>query len=113
VFTRSITLDDLVEKVCERLGIKGRAIIWSQAEACMDVDKPHQLEMLRADLEKQQRRAAAKEKRAAKAKTAKRTAVLKTAKSTTTLRTKPAPAGTTASRASRTTTTAKAKPKKK
>lgn len=115
VFTRSITLDDLVEKVCRRLGIKGRAIVWSHAEACMDVDKPHQLEMLRADLEKQQRRAVAKAKRAAKAKPApaKKAAALKTAKGKTAPKTKPAPAGTTASRASRTKTTAKAKPNRK
>jgi hypothetical protein len=29
VLTRSITLEDLVEKVCKRIGIKGRAIMWS------------------------------------------------------------------------------------
>ena len=62
VFIHSVTLDDLVKNVCSRLGIKGRAIIWDRAEPCMDVDKPHQLELLRADLEKQQD----KEKRAAK-----------------------------------------------
>src|SRR5574341_1357714 len=50
VATRSITLDQLVEKVCRRIGIKGRAIIWDHAEPCMDVDKPHQLELVRADL---------------------------------------------------------------
>ena len=61
IFTRSITLPDLVTHLSNRLGIKGRAIIWDRAEPCMDVDKPHQLELLRADLEKQ----AKKEKRAA------------------------------------------------
>lgn len=45
--TRQITLDDAVKRVCGRIGIKGRAIIWKQAEAGMDVDKPHQLEILR------------------------------------------------------------------
>jgi hypothetical protein len=64
VLTRSITLDDLVVKVSERIGIKGRAIIWPYAEACMDVDKPHQLELLREDIAKQQKKAAAKKKRA-------------------------------------------------
>jgi GTP:adenosylcobinamide-phosphate guanylyltransferase len=64
--TRSITLDDLVEKACRRIGVKGRAIIWNQAEPCMDVDKPHQLELLREDLEKQQRKSAAKARSAAK-----------------------------------------------
>jgi len=51
VATRSITLDDLVATVCERIGIKGRPIIWDRAEPGMDVDKPHQLEIIRADLE--------------------------------------------------------------
>lgn len=62
LFTHSATLDELVEHVCNRLGIDGRAIVWEHAEPCMDVDKPHQLELLRADMEKQQ----AKEKRTAK-----------------------------------------------
>lgn len=62
IFTRSITLPDLVEHLSNRLGIKGRAIIWDRAEPCMDVDKPHQLELLREDLAKQVK----KEKRAAK-----------------------------------------------
>jgi GTP:adenosylcobinamide-phosphate guanylyltransferase len=66
VLTRSITLDDLVEKVCKRIGVKGRAIVWSHAEACMDVDKPHQLEIMREDLVRQQRKSAAKAKAAAK-----------------------------------------------
>jgi GTP:adenosylcobinamide-phosphate guanylyltransferase len=52
--THSLTLDALVEEVCKRLGIKGRVIVWDRAEPCMDVDKPHQLELLRADLAKQQ-----------------------------------------------------------
>jgi molybdopterin-guanine dinucleotide biosynthesis protein A len=62
IFTRSITLEDLVAHLSKRLGIKGRAIIWDRAEPCMDVDKPHQLELLREDLEKHVK----KEKRAAK-----------------------------------------------
>ena len=56
VATRSITLNDLVEKVCKRIGIQGRAIIWDHAEPCMDVDKPHQLELMREDLAAQQRK---------------------------------------------------------
>lgn len=79
VITRSATLDELVEHVCRRLNIKGRAIVWERAEPCMDVDKPHQLELLRADLEAQQ----AKEKRAAKSaerKAAKAAAVKETVK---------------------------------
>jgi GTP:adenosylcobinamide-phosphate guanylyltransferase len=50
VATRSIGLDDLVATVSARLGISGRAIVWDHAEPGMDVDKPHQLELLRADL---------------------------------------------------------------
>ena len=65
VLTRSITLDDLVTKVCKRIGIAGRAIQWPYAEPCMDVDKPHQLELLRTDLVKEQRRAVVKAKRSA------------------------------------------------
>jgi hypothetical protein len=63
LLTRSATLDELVEHVCERLGIDGHAIVWEHAEPCMDIDKPHQLELLRADMEKQQ----SQEKRAVKA----------------------------------------------
>ena len=65
VATRSITLDELVAVVSERIGIKGHVIRWELAEPCMDVDKPHQLELLRADLEKEQKKAARK-KNAAK-----------------------------------------------
>ncbi len=53
VATRSIGLDDLVATVSGRLGISGRAIVWDHAEPGMDVDKPHQLELLRADLANQ------------------------------------------------------------
>jgi molybdopterin-guanine dinucleotide biosynthesis protein A len=53
LLTRQATLQDFVERVSKRVGIKGRAIVWPYAEPCMDVDKPHQLEMMRADLEKQ------------------------------------------------------------
>ena len=56
LFTRRLTLEDAVQRVCERIGIKGRAIVWPHAEPCMDVDKPSQLELLRADLEAQQAR---------------------------------------------------------
>jgi hypothetical protein len=60
VATRSIGLEDLVQKVSRRIGITGRAIQWPYAEPCMDVDKPHQLELMRADLAKQQRKSMAK-----------------------------------------------------
>ena len=50
--TRRITLDDLVATVTKRIGITGRPIVWENAEPGMDVDKPHQLEILREDMEK-------------------------------------------------------------
>ncbi len=77
--TRQFTLQELVERASERIGIKGRAIFWSQAEPCMDVDKPHQLELLRADLTRQGRKATSPtkkrvpKKKAVKAKPAKKT----------------------------------------
>ncbi len=52
VATRRITLDELVATVTKRIGITGRPIIWENAEPGMDVDKPHQLELLREDMEK-------------------------------------------------------------
>ncbi len=63
MFIRQITLQELVEKASARIGIKGRAIFWSQAEPCMDVDKPHQLEIMREDLARQKKNAVAAEKR--------------------------------------------------
>jgi len=54
LLTRQLTLEEAVSRVSERIGFKGRAIVWPYAEPCMDVDKPHQLEMLREDLADQQ-----------------------------------------------------------
>jgi NDP-sugar pyrophosphorylase family protein len=70
LFTRRLTLEDAVTRVCKRIGIKGRAIVWPYAEPCMDVDKPSQLELLRADLEGQQQKALAKKPKSKKAKPA-------------------------------------------
>ncbi|NWG05737.1 MAG: NTP transferase domain-containing protein [Chloroflexi bacterium] len=63
--TRSDTLEEMVQRISNRIGIKGRAIQWSHAEPCMDVDKPHQLELLREDLAKQQRKEVVKARRSA------------------------------------------------
>jgi molybdopterin-guanine dinucleotide biosynthesis protein A len=63
--TRQITLQALAEKASARIGIKGRIIIWDRAEPCMDVDKPHQLDIMRADIESQKKKAAAAAKRKA------------------------------------------------
>ena len=47
---RAITLEGAVKKVTKRLNLTGRALVCPYAEVAMDVDKPHQLELLRADL---------------------------------------------------------------
>ena len=78
LFTRRLTLEDAVKRVCDRIGIKGRAIVWPYAEPCMDIDKPSQLELLREDLMKQQEQAAMKPKRVLK-NTTKKTAAPKPA----------------------------------
>ena len=76
LFTRQLTLEDAVNRVSERIGIKGRAIVWPYAEPCMDIDKPSQLELLREDLEKQQAQSEVKPKRVVK-RTVKKTAASK------------------------------------
>jgi len=48
---RVIDLDGAVKRVSKRLHINGRAILCPYAEIGMDIDKPHQLEILREDLE--------------------------------------------------------------
>jgi GTP:adenosylcobinamide-phosphate guanylyltransferase len=50
VLLRAITLDEAVRKVTTRLHLTGRAIVCPYAEIAMDVDKPNQLELMRADL---------------------------------------------------------------
>jgi GTP:adenosylcobinamide-phosphate guanylyltransferase len=67
--TGQLTLDDAVERVARRIGVRGRAIVWSHAEPCMDVDKPNQLEIMRADLGRAARKASPKKKAAVKKKT--------------------------------------------
>lgn len=62
---RQFTLQGLVERASERIGIKGRAIIWDHAEPCMDVDKPHQLELLRRDRAQKQKTAGKSSKKPA------------------------------------------------
>jgi len=75
LFTRQFTLQGLVDRASERIGIKGRVLIWDKAEPCMDVDKPHQLELMREDLALQMK----KESAAVKRKTARAAAPKKTA----------------------------------
>jgi GTP:adenosylcobinamide-phosphate guanylyltransferase len=73
LFTRQVTLQELAEKASKRIGIKGRIINWNQAEPCMDVDKPHQLEIMREDLELQKRKETAAKKKALRTPAAKKT----------------------------------------
>jgi CTP:molybdopterin cytidylyltransferase MocA len=47
---RQLTADDVIRRVAARLGLRGRALICPFAEVGMDVDKPHQLELMRAHL---------------------------------------------------------------
>ena len=49
---RRLTVERMVNTVAKRLDIQGRALICPYAEIAMDVDKPHQFEILRADLER-------------------------------------------------------------
>lgn len=49
---RQVTLENAVKRVTHRVGLTGRAIQCPYAEVGMDVDKPHQLEMMRSDLAK-------------------------------------------------------------
>ena len=53
LLTRRLSLEDAVPRIEKQLGIIGRPVLCPYAEIAMDVDKPHQLEILRADLEKQ------------------------------------------------------------
>ena len=52
VLFRAITLNEAVRKVTARLHMTGKAIVCPYAEIAMDVDKPNQLELMRADLAK-------------------------------------------------------------
>jgi hypothetical protein len=52
---RQLTADDVIRRVAEKLGLRGRALICPFAEVGMDVDKPHQLEIMRAHLARARR----------------------------------------------------------
>lgn len=45
-----LTLQNAVERVAHRLNLTGQALLCPYAEVGMDVDKPHQLEIMRQDL---------------------------------------------------------------
>jgi hypothetical protein len=50
LFFHLITLEQGARLASKRLGIAGRAVVCPYAEVGMDIDKPHQLEMVRADM---------------------------------------------------------------
>ncbi len=49
----AITLESAVKRVTKRVGLTGRVLVCPYAEVGMDVDKPNQLEIVRADLARQ------------------------------------------------------------
>lgn len=49
---RQLTIEKIINKVAGSLDVKGRGIVCPYAEIAMDVDKPHQLELIRSDLAK-------------------------------------------------------------
>jgi GTP:adenosylcobinamide-phosphate guanylyltransferase len=51
---RMITMDQAAKMVTKRLKLTGRAIVCPYAEVGMDVDKPHQLEIMRAFMAQRQ-----------------------------------------------------------
>lgn len=53
---RQLTLEKAAANIMKRLKITGRAIVCPYAEIGMDIDKPHQLEILREDLARAKRR---------------------------------------------------------
>ncbi len=52
---RRITLDQAAQIVAPRLDVTGRAVVTPYAEMGMDVDKPHQFELVQADLLQRQK----------------------------------------------------------
>jgi CTP:molybdopterin cytidylyltransferase MocA len=51
LITRRLSLTDAERRVCKVLNIRGRVVPFPYAEVGMDVDKPFQLEIVRAELE--------------------------------------------------------------
>jgi hypothetical protein len=50
LLSRQLTLAGAVKRVTKKMNITGKAVISPYAELGMDVDKPHQLEIVRAEL---------------------------------------------------------------
>jgi hypothetical protein len=58
LLTRKLTLQKAETNITNRLKVTGKVIVCPYAEVGMDVDKPHQLEIMRADLKKRLKKAA-------------------------------------------------------
>ncbi len=50
VLLKAITLDGAAKRICRKLKIRGKALLVPYAEMAMDVDKPHQLDIIKAFL---------------------------------------------------------------
>ncbi len=79
---RQLTADDVIRRVANKLDLKGRAIVCPYPEVGMDVDKPHQLEIMRADLASRAERGNGPTRRPRKTAAAGRKATGKTAAKT-------------------------------
>jgi GTP:adenosylcobinamide-phosphate guanylyltransferase len=58
LLTGRLTLQKAAENISKRLKITGKVMVCPYAEVGMDVDKPHQLEIMREDLKKRLKKAA-------------------------------------------------------
>jgi GTP:adenosylcobinamide-phosphate guanylyltransferase len=58
LLTGKLTLQKAETNIMTRLKITGKAVVCPYAEVGMDVDKPHQLEIMRADMKKRLKQAA-------------------------------------------------------
>ena len=54
---RKLTLEKAAEKISKKMNITGKVFLCPYAEVGMDVDKPHQLEIMRKDLKKRLKKA--------------------------------------------------------
>jgi hypothetical protein len=58
LLTGRLSLEKAIDNITRRLNLTGKALICPYAEVGMDVDKPHQLEIMRSDLKKQLKKSA-------------------------------------------------------
>lgn len=67
LFAKQLSLQEIVERLNKRTGVQSRALLWPNAEPCMDVETPAQLEMIRADFAKPLKKSTSKSKTPKKA----------------------------------------------